>query len=34
MRVWLWITDLGVVMVGVGMFGARIAGEGAKVKEG
>jgi len=34
MRVWLWITDLGVVMVGVGMFGARIAGESAKVKEG
>lgn len=34
MRVWLWTTNVGVVMVGVGMFGARIAGEGAKAKEG
>lgn len=35
MRVWLWTTNVGVVMVGVGMTGARIAGEGTvKAKEG
>lgn len=32
MKAWLFITNVGVVLVGVGMCGARLAGE-TKVKE-
>jgi hypothetical protein len=33
MKAWLFVTNVGVVLVGVGMCGARLAGE-TKVKEG